>query len=67
MKVTKVKEHFAIAAEFKHVRTESHLTQKEVAAALEIPRTAVSMIESGGREVSLLEWRRLCDLAGLYL
>ena len=38
------------------------LSQQQVAEAMNLPRTAVTNIESGNREVSTLELTRLADL-----
>jgi Zn-dependent peptidase ImmA (M78 family)/DNA-binding XRE family transcriptional regulator len=45
-------------------RKNSGLSQNEVAAYLGIPRTAISQIETGNRDVSALELAKLADLYG---
>jgi transcriptional regulator with XRE-family HTH domain len=51
-----------IAARLKEAREYLGLSQQEVADALSVPRTAVSMIESGQRRVDSLELKTLAKL-----
>lgn len=51
-----------IAARLKEAREYLGLSQQEVAASLNLPRTAVSMIESGQRRVESLELKALAKL-----
>jgi transcriptional regulator with XRE-family HTH domain len=51
-----------IAARLKEAREYLGLSQQEVADALSVPRTAVSMIESGQRRVDSLELKALAKL-----
>jgi len=51
-----------IAARLKEAREYLGLSQQEVAAALTLPRTAVSMMESGQRGVDSLELKALAKL-----
>lgn len=51
-----------IAARLKEAREYLGLSQQEVAASLSLPRTAVSMIESGQRRVESLELKALAKL-----
>lgn len=44
-----------IAQAFKHLREKNHVSQEIVAQALGIPRSAVSLIESGERDLKFLE------------
>ena len=46
-------------------RGASGLSQEAVASVLGIPRSAVSLLESGKRDISALELRRLSDLLGV--
>lgn len=46
-------------------REASGLSQEAVASVLGIPRSAVSLLESGKRDISALELRRLSDLLGV--
>jgi transcriptional regulator with XRE-family HTH domain len=58
MGVTKV----GLAGKLKRLREDVDLNQEVVARMLEIPRSAMSAIESGEREVSALELQELCKL-----
>jgi transcriptional regulator with XRE-family HTH domain len=51
-----------VGARLKDAREYLGLSQQEVAAALELPRTAVSMMESGQRGVDSLELKALAKL-----
>lgn len=51
-----------IAARLKEAREYLGLSQQEVADALSVPRTAISMIESGQRRVDSLELKALAKL-----
>lgn len=51
-----------IAARLKEAREYLGLSQQEVATSLNVPRSAVSMIESGQRGVESLELRALAKL-----
>jgi transcriptional regulator with XRE-family HTH domain len=51
-----------IGARLKEAREYLGLSQQEVATALALPRTAVSMMESGQRGVDLLELKALAKL-----
>lgn len=55
-------ERAGIAARLKEAREYLGLSQQEVAAALDLPRTAVSMIESGQRRVESLELKALAKI-----
>ena len=55
-------EQIALAQRLREAREYIGLLQEDVAAALEIPRASVSLIESGKRRVSSLELRRLARL-----
>lgn len=44
-----------LAKAFKHLREKNHVSQEIVAQALGIPRSAVSLIESGERDLKFLE------------
>ena len=54
-----------LAERLREAREAHGLSQKEVAAALDVPRSAVSKIESGRRAVSTLELTRMADLYAL--
>lgn len=54
----------ALATRLAHARLTAALTQGEVATALGIPRSAVSLMESGQRAVSSVELARLAQLYG---
>lgn len=56
------KERADIGARLKEAREYLGLSQQEVATALNLPRTAVSMIESGQRGVESLELKALAKL-----
>lgn len=51
-----------IAARLKNAREYLGLSQQEVAAALKVPRTAITMIESGQRRVDSVELKTLARL-----
>jgi transcriptional regulator with XRE-family HTH domain len=59
---TQARERADIAARLKEAREYLGLSQQEVAAALSLPRTAVSMMESGQRRVDSLELKALAKL-----
>lgn len=52
----------ALAARLKEAREYVGLSQEEVADILNIPRSAVSLIEKGGRKVDALELKRLAEV-----
>ena len=52
-------EEMALARRLREAREYIGLLQEDVAAALDIPRSSVSALESGKRRVSSLELRRL--------
>ena len=54
----------AIGERLKTAREYLGLTQEEVSAAVEIPRTALSQIENGRRKVDALELGRFAKLYG---
>lgn len=56
------KERADIGARLKEAREYLGLSQQEVATALNLPRTAVSMMESGQRGVDSLELKALAKL-----
>lgn len=55
-------ERAGIGARLKEAREYLGLSQQEVATALDLPRTAVSMMESGQRGVDSLELKALAKL-----
>jgi transcriptional regulator with XRE-family HTH domain len=55
-------ERAGIAARLKEAREYFGLSQQEVAVALSVPRTAITMIESGQRRVDSLELKALARL-----
>src|SRR6266705_1168148 len=57
-----VDERASIAARLKEAREYLGLSQQEVAAALHLPRSAVSLIESGQRRVDSVELKTLAQL-----
>jgi transcriptional regulator with XRE-family HTH domain len=57
-----VDERANIAARLKEAREYLGLSQLEVAAALSLPRSAVSLIESGNRRVDSVELKTLARL-----
>ena len=61
-KPTRPDERADIAARLKEAREYLGLSQQEVADALRLPRTAVSMIESGQRRVDSVELKTLSKL-----
>ena len=52
----------ALARRLKEVREYLELSQDEVARVLEVPRTAISMMESGQRKVEAIELKKLAQL-----
>lgn len=52
----------ALAARLKEAREYVGLSQEEVADILDIPRSAVSLMEKGGRKVDALELKRLAEI-----
>lgn len=51
-----------IGKKFKDLRAQVGLDQKHICSVLEIPRSAVSMYESGERYLSVYEFDMLCKL-----
>jgi len=60
--VTRSDERADIAARLKEAREYLGLSQQEVALTLSIPRTAITMIESGQRRVDSVELKTLAKL-----
>lgn len=56
------KERTAIGEKLKEAREYLGLSQEEVAGHLKIPRSAISLLESGQRKVDLIELRKLANL-----
>jgi len=52
----------AIGARLKSAREYLELSQDEVAKALGLPRTAISMIENGQRKVDAIELKKLAEI-----
>ena len=52
----------SLSARLKETREYCGFTQEEVAAHLDVPRTAISLIENGARRVGALELQRLAKL-----
>jgi transcriptional regulator with XRE-family HTH domain len=51
-----------LAKRLKEAREYLELSQDEVAGALSVPRSAISLIETGQRRVEALELRRLAEI-----
>lgn len=63
-------DRIALGARLKEKREYSGFSQEDVAAYLKISRSAVSLMESGGRKVDVLELKQLarlyqCSIEGL--
>jgi DNA-binding Xre family transcriptional regulator len=56
-----------LAALLRSVRSESGLTQAEIAERLELPQSFVSKYESGERRLDLVELRQICKALGISL
>ncbi len=56
-----------LAALLRSVRSESGLTQAEVAERVEQPQSFVSKYESGERRLDLVELRQICKALGISL
>lgn len=52
----------ALAARLKEMREYLQLSQEEVAQMLKIPRSAISLIESGERKVEAVELKRFAEI-----
>jgi transcriptional regulator with XRE-family HTH domain len=52
----------ALGARLKSAREYLELSQDEVAKALGLPRTAISMIETGQRKVDAIELKKLAEI-----
>jgi transcriptional regulator with XRE-family HTH domain len=52
----------ALGARLKEAREYRGFSQEEVAGYLGVPRSAISLIESGSRRLDVLELRRLAEL-----
>lgn len=59
---TKIDERAGIAARLKEAREYLGLSQQEVATALNLPRTAITMMEGGQRRVDSIELKALAKL-----
>ena len=55
-------ERTALGARLKEARKYAGFSQEEVARYLDVPRSAISLIESGTRRLDILELRRLAEL-----
>ena len=55
-------ERAALAARLKEAREYVGLSQEEVAQILQVPRSAISLIEKGERKVDALELKRLARI-----
>ena len=62
---TALAEHAALGAFLRGVREKSGLTQAELAGKLRQPQSYVSRLESGERQLQVLELFELCDAFGL--
>jgi transcriptional regulator with XRE-family HTH domain len=56
-----------LAALLRSVRSESGLTQAQVAERLALPQSFVSKYESGERRLDLVELRQICKALGISL
>jgi transcriptional regulator with XRE-family HTH domain len=56
------KERAALAARLREAREYVQLSQEEVAQILQIPRSAISLIEKGERKVGAVELKQLAQL-----
>lgn len=59
---TPANERAALAARLREAREYVQLSQEEVAQILQIPRSAISLIEKGDRKVDALELKQLARL-----
>ena len=59
---TTEKERQQLGMRFKEAREYLELSQDEVARALDLPRTAISMIESGQRKVDAIELKKFAEI-----
>jgi transcriptional regulator with XRE-family HTH domain len=57
-------ERVALAAKLKAAREYVGLSQEEVAEILEVPRSAISLMEKGDRKVDALELKQLARVYG---
>jgi transcriptional regulator with XRE-family HTH domain len=62
--VTKKDDRIALGGRIRAAREYTGFSQEDVAAALRIPRSAVSLIESGERRIDGVELTRLAKLFG---
>jgi transcriptional regulator with XRE-family HTH domain len=60
--VTKEIDRQVLAKRLKEAREYLELSQDEVAGALSVPRSAISLIETGQRRVEALELQRLAEI-----
>jgi transcriptional regulator with XRE-family HTH domain len=51
-----------LGARLREAREYLRLSQEEVARALEVPRSAISLMEAGQRKVDAIELKRLADI-----
>lgn len=56
-----------LAALLRSVRSESGLTQAQVAERLDLPQSFISKYESGERRLDLVELRQICKALGISL
>jgi len=56
------KDRLQLASRLKEAREYLELSQDEVGRALQLPRTAISMIESGQRKVDTIELKKLAEI-----
>lgn len=57
-------EYAALRAELRAARTAAGLTQRELAAALDVPHSVVAKIESGERRTDVIEFCWFLNICG---
>lgn len=51
----------------KDFRTQSHMTQQELASLLNCPQSYISKYEQGQKRLDIVEIRRICNVLGVSL
>lgn len=68
MKKTRLKRHYKILSELLYrVRVSAGLKQSDIAEKLGVPQSFVSKIESGERQIDVVELQQLCEAIGITL
>jgi len=60
-RIVPIADHIRFGAFLRQIRTEAGVSQRELALLLRLPQSFISKIESGERQVQVLEFLLLCE------